>query len=290
MKNDTQSTDTDRAADQGNQTLDPVIAHMLVGVSECIRNARSAVRRAAASTGSLLVRGSRGSGRFQVARTLSQAGLRRGRPLSRLQCGRFKTTEAIVALFGAEGGESRALSRVGMLASAAGGIVYLEDVDALPLVAQRALVLFLEDGCVRPLGLRDPGARVDTRIVASSGVDLVAACRAGAFVPALLQRLSAHVIALEPLHRRRSDLMPLAAHFAQNVVASHGAPTLTEAAIGALLDYSWPGSVRELQWAVQYAVQRANAPTIDRAHLPPSVRRATPSRPPRGTKNVPVRS
>ncbi|HRE25346.1 MAG TPA: sigma 54-interacting transcriptional regulator, partial [Anaerolineales bacterium] len=164
-----------------------------------------------------------------------------------------------------------------------GGTLFLEEVDALPLDMQAALLRVIEAGDVIRLG----GKRVwpvDTRIIASSHHDLEAMVDDGGFRRDLFFRLSAVIITIPPLRDRPEDIVPLIDRVLTRLRTQLGRPLIiTSAARATLLAYPWPGNVRELQSLLERLALTVEAPEIDQTHLPQSVRQPRgPVAPPPG--------
>ena len=140
---------------------------------------------------------------------------------------------------------------------AAGGSLFLSDVDALPMQTQRRLAGFLrfaQADCPDPPGF----VPVDTRVLASSRQNLAALAQDGRFDAELYSRLSVCELRLPPLRERREDILPLIRHFlgTKRADSEQAPPKISEAAVSALLKYVWPGNVRELQNIVERALIR----------------------------------
>ncbi|WP_104987322.1 sigma 54-interacting transcriptional regulator [Sorangium cellulosum] len=229
------------------------------------------IRRLAASDLPVLVLGETGAGKENAAAAVHHWSARAQKPLITLNCAALPETLVESELFGYEKGafsEARA-SKPGLLERAHGGTVFLDEVGELPLGAQAKLLRALEVKRITRLGdVRD--REVDIRIVAATNRDLEAEVRAGRFREDLLFRLSAAVVELPPLRHRRRELPILARLFLADACARAGrsALELSEAALAALFAHPFPGNVRELKNAMEYAAATAEGAVIEPWGLP----------------------
>lgn len=206
----------------------------------------------------VLLLGETGTGKSHVARLIHDTSPRRNEPLLRVDCAALTPHEAASHILfgcGPECGKHRTgPSRVEL---AAGGSLFLSDVDALPMQTQRRLAVFLR---FSQADSPDPPGflHVDTRILASSRLDLAALAQDGRFDAELYSRLSVCELRLPPLRERREDILPLIHHFLATRRGDSGRtpPKIPETAVSALLKYPWPGNVRELQNLVERALIR----------------------------------
>ena len=214
----------------------------------------------------VLVLGETGAGKEMIAQALHRGSPRRDRPLVHINCGALPAALVESELFGAERGAFTGAdrARVGLIESASGGTVFLDEIGELPLPLQAALLRVLEEGAVRPVGATRPRP-VDVRWVAATNRDLAAEAARGTFRKDLYYRLQGFVVTVPPLRERRGELRALAAALAPG-------RELTEGAHAALAAYTWPGNVRELRNALRSAALLAGAGPIDVVHLPEAIR------------------
>jgi two-component system, NtrC family, response regulator AtoC len=228
------------------------------------------VRRLARSDISVLVTGETGSGKENAAAALHHWSPRANGPLIALNCAALPETLAESELFGYERGafSDAKVAKPGLLERAHGGTLFLDEVGDLSLALQAKLLRALEVKKITRLG--DVKERdVDVRIVAATNIDLDAAVVAGKFRQDLLFRLSA-VVALPPLRHRRQEIPLLARMFVQveSQRLNRAGLELSEGALAELARYNFPGNVRELKNAIDFAVATTEGPMIQSWDLP----------------------
>ncbi|MGN6529043.1 MAG: sigma-54 interaction domain-containing protein [Burkholderiaceae bacterium] len=213
------------------------------------------VERLARSDATVLVTGQTGTGKELIARHIHAVSGRPG-PFVAVNCGAFSETLIDAELFGHESGAftGATQARAGWFEAANGGTLFLDEIGDLPLALQVKLLRVLQERQVVRLGSRRPVA-FDVRLVAATNIDLARAVVAQHFRADLYYRLSVAGVRLPPLHERRADILPLAEHFLGTYCARLRLPPLrlAPAAAQALLAYSWPGNIRELENVIHHA-------------------------------------
>lgn len=244
----------------------------LVGDSEAMQRVKALIRRAAAAPGTVLITGDTGTGKELVARAIHRGSPRAARPFVAVNCAALTESLLENELFGhARGAFTGAgTARAGLVEHASGGTLFLDEIGTMSKTVQAKLLRVVEAGEVRRIGEND-ARRVDVRFVAATNVDPQAAVEAGDFRADLYYRLNVHRVHLPPLRERTGDVRLLIDHF----VSRDGAPSAIEgctpAALEALLAYSYPGNVRELEHIIQRAIAIARPPSIDLDDLPAEV-------------------
>jgi transcriptional regulator of acetoin/glycerol metabolism len=239
-------------------TLDPSLAHRV-----------AMLERVARSETAVLVLGETGTGKEVVARAIHRLSGRRG-PLVAVNCGALPPTLLEAQLFGhVRGAFSGAVGdSPGLLRTADGGTLLLDEVGDLPPLSQAALLRALQEHEIVPVGGVRP-IKVDLRVVAATHRPLARLVARGEFRGDLFARLSGFTFAIPSLRARREDIGVLVA-----VLACAPSHRLTPAAGRALLRYDWPLNVRELHQTLEVAATLAEGSAIDLVHLPEAVARA----------------
>ncbi len=243
-----------------------------------------ALTQLAPSDLSILLLGETGVGKDVLAQAIHAASARSG-PLVPINCGAIPGPLAEGLLFGHRRGAFSGATgdEVGLLRSARGGTVFLDEIGDLPVATQPVLLRVLQDRAVLALGETRPEV-VDMRFVAATNQDLDALVAAGRFRADLLARLAMHRVAIPALRERVEDLGLLIGAILREAGAAE--TTLSADSCRALLAYAWPGNVRELSAILHRALTLARGAPITCAHLPPQF--ATPASSPELRNPQPV--
>jgi two-component system response regulator HydG len=229
----------------------------------------------------VLIEGETGVGKEVAARRIHSLSPRATKAFVPVDCTVFSTELMESQLFGhVKGAFTGAVgAALGFVRCADHGTLFLDEIGELPLFVQAKLLRCLQERTVVPVGGVEP-IPVDLRIVAATHRDLAAMVREGTFRQDLYFRLNVVRLGIEPLRRRRDEIVSLARQFVDDIAAAYSeAPkTLAAAAEDTLLRYDWPGNVRELRNAIERAFLFSGDRTIDVAHLPTEIRDA--ARPP----------
>ncbi|ODU67816.1 MAG: sigma-54-dependent Fis family transcriptional regulator [Lautropia sp. SCN 66-9] len=238
----------------------------IIGEAPALLTALRQIERVADTDATMLLLGESGTGKELVARALHMMSRRRDGPFVKLNCAALPEPLFEAELFGHEKGAytGAAGARAGKFELADGGTLFLDEIGEMPLALQAKLLRALAERVVERLG----GHRerpVDVRIVAATNQDLQARVDAGLFRLDLFYRLNVVPVTLPPLRRRRDDIPTLVRHFLHRFNQQHQrAVNLSPAAIGRLIDYGWPGNVRQLQNVIERIVlMQRGAVTLD---------------------------
>jgi DNA-binding NtrC family response regulator len=214
------------------------------------------VERIAAGSISVLILGETGVGKEVLAERVHQLSPRAARPYLRLNCAALSETLLESELFGHERGAftGAVAAKPGLLETADGGTVFLDEIGELPMELQPKLLRALESREVRRLGASAP-QRVDVRIVAATNRSLVREVDRGRFREDLYYRLAVITVRLPPLRERPEDIPLLVRHFEKELSERSLTPLqpLPESAVSAFCSQAWPGNARELRNAVDRA-------------------------------------
>jgi len=217
----------------------------------------SLIDRVAPSNANILIIGETGTGKELVARQVHLSSLRASEPFLAINCGAFSETLFESELFGFEKGAfTGALnSKAGWFEAANGGTLFLDEIGDLPLHMQVKLLRVLQEGEVVRIGARKP-IKVDVRLIAATNVDLEKAVAEGRFREDLYYRLKVVSLELPILRERPRDIIPLARHFISKYAKrlEIAEPGLSPQAERNLLDYQWPGNIRELENVIHRAL------------------------------------
>jgi two-component system response regulator AtoC len=216
----------------------------------------------------VLILGETGVGKEVFALSVHRRSERANKPFLQLNCAAFPETMLEGELFGYESGAFTGArhAKPGLLESADGGTVLLDEVGEIPLSTQAKLLRVLQSGEVLRLGALKP-RHVDVRIISATNRDLRALIIEKLFRSDLFFRLKGMTLRLPPLRKRKADILPLAHLFMARVAArlKRPAPLLTPEAERALEAYLWPGNVRELQYEIERAVTVCQGSILDAA-------------------------
>ena len=233
----------------------------LIGNSPAMQRLRTQIERAAKCNASVLICGPTGSGKELVAQALHQHSARRQQPFVAINCGAIPNDLLESELFGFQRGSFTGADqqRQGLLMSAHGGTVLLDEVAELPLAMQVKLLRVLQEGRLRPLGSHQE-RQLNVRWLAATHRDLPARMAAQQFRHDLYYRLAVLEIHVPGLDERRQDIAALAAHLHQRAASTagvHPVPLLSEAALNALQAHHYPGHVRQLDNHIQRGMAMA---------------------------------
>jgi DNA-binding NtrC family response regulator len=252
----------------------------MVGASPGMLAVFEALPRIAGKRQPVLITGETGTGKELVARAIHHRGPDKDRPFVVVDCGALSADIAESEIFGHVGGAfTGALGdRPGLLASAAHGTLFLDEVGELPLALQAKFFRVLQDRDFRPLG-GDTVRRFEGRVIAATNRDLEAAVRAGTFRPELYFRLCVHSVHVPALRARKSDIPALIRHF----IHKHGAEevlAIAPDAVQELAAYHWPGNVRELENCIVGMLANCEGRVADTGDIPKPLRAALRGGPP----------
>jgi two-component system response regulator AtoC len=244
----------------------------IVAASAAMIEILELMERASEFKASVLLVGEPGTGKEGLARAIHAQSPRREGPFVGVDCASLGTATLEAELFGCgPRGTPDGRPRRGLVAEANGGTLFLDDVGALPEAAQTPLLRVLQDEEVRPVGESKPYP-VDVRFVAACTRNLAAA-GANEFRTDLLERLSVVNLAVPPLRERREDIPLLVDHFLERARNALG-KTLRAVdgdTLDRLVDYAWPGNIRELENVIERAAIIARSDRITPADLPLSI-------------------
>ncbi len=229
----------------------------IIGQSAKMREVFGLISSVAKAEVTAIVQGESGTGKELVAKAIHFNGSRRNKPFVAIHCGGLPENMLESELFGhVKGAFTDAIKdRRGLLESADGGTVFLDEVGDMPAPLQVKLLRFLQEREIRRLG-SDETFSVDVHLVAATNKNLLEEVKAGRFRSDLYYRLAVVPISLPPLRERMEDLPLLVKHFIQKHGTKGGGNCveISGEAMQAITRYAWPGNVRELENIIQHAL------------------------------------
>ncbi|MGR2827232.1 sigma-54-dependent Fis family transcriptional regulator [Acinetobacter sp. 1124_18A] len=248
---------------------------LLIGRSPPIQNLRTAIKKIARSQAPVFVTGESGTGKEVVANLIHRLSNRSEGPFIAINCGAIPTELMESELFGHKKGSFTGATqdKQGLILSAHGGSLFLDEIAELPLSMQVKLLRAVQEKKIRPVG-SDQEIDVDFRVISASHQDLELLVRQGKFRQDLFFRIHVMDIMLPPLRERGGDILLLANHFIQKVCMEWGISSkqLTTTAETYLLQQDFPGNVRELRNMIERAITLSDDECIDLTHLAPPIR------------------
>jgi PAS domain S-box-containing protein len=236
------------------------------------------IRDIAASDFPVVVSGESGTGKELVAAAIHNESLRRGKPFVPVNCGALPEGILESELFGhVRGAFTGAIrDKKGRFELADRGTLFLDEIGEISPAMQVKLLRVLQEGVFEPVG-SDYSKKVDVRIICATNRDLKALVSAGAFREDLYYRLAVMPVHLPPLRARRYDIALLTHYFLEQNAKklSRGEMSIADEALFLLMNYTWPGNVRQLQNALQFALIKCRDAMIKPEHLPPEITCAT---------------
>lgn len=234
----------------------------LLGRNVPIRKLARTIERAAEVECTVLLRGESGTGKELWARLLHQGGPRGGEPFVAVDCAGLAPGRAEIQLFGQVEGAAAGVAR-GSLQEASGGVLFLDEVHALPEHVQPKLLLAIERRQVVPVG-GDRPVPIDIQVVAATSRNLEQEVARGAFDRCLYYRLNMLELRVPPLRERIEDIPAFVDFFARRIAARLGVPVWRPSpeALAALCAHPWPGNVRQLEAVIERIYSIAAEPRV----------------------------
>lgn len=229
----------------------------IIGQSEKMREVFKLISRVAQADVTTIIEGESGTGKELVARAIHVNGPRHKNPFVAIHCGGLSETLLESELFGhVRGAFTDAIKdRKGLLESADGGTVFLDEVGDMPAALQVKLLRFIQEREIRRVG-SDATASVDVQLLTATNKNLLTEVKAGRFRNDLYYRLAVVPIFMPPLRDRMDDIPLLVKHFIQKHAGGESEEDIEISgdAMQTIMRYSWPGNVRELENVIQHAI------------------------------------
>jgi transcriptional regulator with GAF, ATPase, and Fis domain len=247
----------------------------IIAKSQIMQNVFSFIKAAAASDTSILIQGESGTGKELVAGAIHTIGERREKPMVTINCSALSETLLESELFGHTKGAFTGASqdRIGRFEQADGGTIFLDEIGEITPYIQVKLLRVLQQKEIERVG-ESKKRKIDIRIIAATNKDLKTQVDMGKFREDLYYRLKVFPIFLPPLRKRKEDIPLLIDHFIMinNKKVLAKVKGITTTALKGLLDYSWPGNIRELANAVEHAFVLCGGRQIEVTDLPLEIR------------------
>jgi two-component system, NtrC family, response regulator PilR len=251
----------------------------IIGRSEPMLAVFKMIETVARTTSTILLTGESGTGKGLVAQAIHFHSLRREKPMVSLNCGALPEALLESELFGHMRGSftSADSNKKGLLEVAERGTIFLDEIGEMSAVMQVKLLRVLQERRFRRVGGLEE-LQADIRVIAATNQDLTRLIAEGRFREDLFYRINVIPIALPPLRDRREDIPLIANHFLAKYADQMGKHVagISHSAMQWLVQYSWPGNIRELENVIERAVALEATPTILADSLPASIRGEVP--------------
>ncbi|MDD8018892.1 MAG: sigma-54 dependent transcriptional regulator [Bacteroidota bacterium] len=235
----------------------------IIAVSAAMKTVIATAKKVASSDSIVHIHGPSGSGKELIANLVHSESQRRDHPFVVVNCASLPDTLLESELFGHEKGAftNAYQMKQGLVEVANGGSLFLDEVGDISPLVQPKLLRFLEMGEFRRVG-GTVSMRVDVRIISATNKDLNAEVKAGRFREDLLYRLNVVTLKIPPLKERKEDIPLLVEHFLNQKLKAKQTKKIDNEALQALLQYDWPGNIRELQHAIEGAMLMSHGDEI----------------------------
>lgn len=252
----------------------------IVGMGPVFKRSLTAAQKFAQTNTPVLLKGESGSGKEMLAQAIHYGGDRKNGPLLSMHCGAMPGGLLETELFGYQGGAFSSggnQGKAGKLELADGGTLLLQEIEQMPLDIQLKLMHYLKSGSFNRIGSEEETA-VDTRIIATTTGSMQKLLDEGQFLEQLYYRLNVMSIDIPPLRERTEDIPELVHAFIREFseLYQKPAPKVDPGVMTVLMNYNWPGNIRELRNAIERMIILADADRITTELLPESLASLVP--------------
>ena len=248
----------------------------LIGKSPAMLKVYELIRRVAQTRANILVAGESGTGKELVARAIHYTGPRKDKPFVTVNCGAIPEQLMESEFFGHEKGAFTGAIKAkdGYFAAAEGGTIFLDEIGEIPPALQVKLLRVIQEKSFMRVG-STVEQEVDVQVVSATNRDLEDEVNTGNFREDLFYRLNVITIDLPPLRERSSDIPLLINHFLQKYNREYGRDigSVSREALNLLMNYSYPGNIRELENIIERGIIMETGASITPASLPPTLTR-----------------
>jgi two-component system response regulator HydG len=245
---------------------DMIIGKELVGESPAMQDIFYKIEKVAPTDANILILGENGTGKDLIAKAIHQHSLRADKPFVKVDVGALTESLFESELFGHKKGSftDAREERVGRFESADQGTLFLDEIGNIPLHLQAKLLTAIQNRVVVKLGTNMP-IPVDIRLICATNIPLAELANESRFRKDLIYRINTVEITIPPLRKRGNDILLLAEHYIKHYSAKYlkGALQLGKSAKEKLLQYSFPGNVRELQYTMERAIIMADEQVLE---------------------------
>jgi len=229
----------------------------VVGKSKKMLQVIEIVKKVAPTNATVLICGESGTGKELIARAIHHNSPRKDNPFIAINCAAIPETLIESELFGYEPGAFTGANtrKIGLIEAANKGTLFLDEVAELPLITQSKLLRVLQEKEIRRIGGKET-IKVDVRIIAATNKNLLEEVQKKKFREDLYYRLKVVTIEIPPLRERKEDIPELVKYFIEKYSKEFGKQIkgIEEKAMQALLNYHWPGNIRELESVIEKAI------------------------------------
>jgi DNA-binding NtrC family response regulator len=257
-----------------DQLFDKFHLDNIVGDHGKMHTLFSLVRKVAPTNTTVLIYGESGTGKELFAKSIHYNSPRRGTPLFAINCAAIPENLLESELFGYEKGAfTGALTRhTGLFEQANGSTLFLDEIGDLTLAMQAKILRALQEKEIRRIGGKET-LKLDVRIIAATNKKLEEEMARGRFREDLYYRLNVVAFTIPPLREKKTDIPVLVEHFLKKLNESHGCRrTIGNEALQALIGYSWPGNVRQLESVMERSYIMAEDEVISLEHMPEEIK------------------
>lgn len=257
-----------------NRTAQDIMKDIVAESSE-MKRLKKEITIVASSSSTVLITGESGTGKEGVAHAIHLCSDRGKGPFIKVNCAAIPENLMEAEMFGYEGGAFTGAAKggkIGRIERADGGTLFLDEIGEMPLALQAKLLRVIQDREIERLG-STKSIKVNVRFLAATNMNLAKAISSGEFRADLYYRLNVINLHLPPLRERIEDIEPLTHFFISkyNEILKANVVGIAASAMRALLNYAWPGNIRELENVIERAVNYTHSGLIELNHLPASI-------------------